>query len=255
MNWTGKKSSSPARAASSAAISPSGWRTSARSPRSRPLQLPRRAAGSTDSACEGDRDRSGDISDAESVTRHRGVDVVFHLAALIGIPYSYEAPLSYVRTNVEGTLNVLQRARRTGSNASSTPPPARSMARARQVPIDRGHPLHGQSPYSASKIGADKLADAFHCSFGAAGRHGAPVQHLRSAPIGARGDSDDHHAGADAGAGDSARQPAPDARPHVRRRHVRRVRAGRASPRPRSARSSNSAPGAMSRSATSSRRC
>jgi NAD dependent epimerase/dehydratase len=109
---------------------------------------------------------SGDICDRDSV-RHamEGVNIVFHLAALIGIPYSYHAPASYVRTNVEGTLNVLLAARELGIERLVHTSTSEVYGTARYIPIDEEHPLQGQSPYSASKIGADKLAEAFNRSF------------------------------------------------------------------------------------------
>lgn len=110
---------------------------------------------------------AGDICDRDSVRRAmQDVEVVFHLAALIAIPYSYHAPVSYVRTNVEGTLNVLLAARELGAERVVHTSTSEVYGTARYVPIDEGHPLQGQSPYSASKIGADKLAEAFHLSFG-----------------------------------------------------------------------------------------
>ncbi len=110
---------------------------------------------------------AGDIGDRDSVRRAvQGVDVVFHLAALIGIPYSYHAPVSYVRTNVEGTLNVLQSALEANVERVVHTSTSEVYGTAQYVPIDEQHPLQGQSPYSATKIGADKLAEAFHCSFG-----------------------------------------------------------------------------------------
>ena len=109
----------------------------------------------------------GDIRDQDTVTHAcNGADVVFHLAALIAIPYSYQAPLSYVRTNVEGTLNVLQAAQRVESQVVVHTSTSEVYGTARTVPIDENHPLQGQSPYSASKIGADKIAESFHLSFG-----------------------------------------------------------------------------------------
>jgi dTDP-glucose 4,6-dehydratase len=109
---------------------------------------------------------AGDIRDRDSVCQvMRGVEVVFHLAALIAIPYSYYAPTSYVRTNVEGTLNVLQAARELNVERVVHTSTSEVYGTARYVPIDEAHPLQGQSPYSASKIGADKLAEAFHLSF------------------------------------------------------------------------------------------
>ena len=109
----------------------------------------------------------GDIRDQDIVLRAAtDVDIVFHLAALIAIPYSYDAPLSYVRTNVEGTLNVLQAVQRGGASLLVHTSTSEVYGTARSVPIDEDHPLQGQSPYSASKIGADKIAEAFNLSFG-----------------------------------------------------------------------------------------
>jgi len=109
----------------------------------------------------------GDIRDADGVRQAmRGVDTVFHLAALIGIPYSYEAPSSYVATNVVGTLNVLQAARESGVRCVVHTSTSEVYGSALRTPIDEAHPLQGQSPYSATKIGADKLAESFHLSFG-----------------------------------------------------------------------------------------
>jgi dTDP-glucose 4,6-dehydratase len=109
----------------------------------------------------------GDLRDPESVRQAiRGVDIVCHLAALIAIPYSYQAPRSYVQTNVEGTLNVLQAAREANVRLVLHTSTSEVYGTARYVPIDEDHPLQGQSPYSASKIAADKLAEAFHLSFG-----------------------------------------------------------------------------------------
>jgi dTDP-glucose 4,6-dehydratase len=109
----------------------------------------------------------GDIRDRDSLRQAmHGVDIVFHLAALIAIPYSYHTPLSYIRTNVEGTLNVLQAAMDAGIRLVVHTSTSEVYGTARYVPIDEEHPLQGQSPYSASKIGADKIAEAFHLSFG-----------------------------------------------------------------------------------------
>jgi NAD dependent epimerase/dehydratase len=111
---------------------------------------------------------NGDVRDAERVREGvRGCEYVFHLSSLIAIPYSYEAPRSYVETNVTGALNVLQACRE--SNALmrlvhvST---SEVYGSAQQVPISESHPLVGQSPYSASKIAADKMAESYHLSFG-----------------------------------------------------------------------------------------
>jgi dTDP-glucose 4,6-dehydratase len=109
----------------------------------------------------------GDLNDRDSVHRAvAGCQAVFHLGALIAIPYSYDAPHSYVRTNVEGTLNVLQAVRAHDVACLVHTSTSEVYGTARYVPIDENHPLQGQSPYSASKIGADKLVESFHHSFG-----------------------------------------------------------------------------------------
>jgi UDP-glucose 4-epimerase len=102
-----------------------------------------------------------------------GVQVVFHLAALIGIPYSYVAPASYAAVNLQGTLHVLEACRRAGVERVVHTSTSECYGTARYTPIDEEHPLQGQSPYSASKIAADKMAEAYHCSFG------LPVSTLR----------------------------------------------------------------------------
>lgn len=109
---------------------------------------------------------AGDIQDSDFMRLAvRDKDVVFHLAALIAIPYSYVAPRSYVRTNVEGTLNVLEAARAEAVPRVVHTSTSEVYGTARERPISETHPLQGQSPYSASKIGADKLAEAYHLSF------------------------------------------------------------------------------------------
>jgi NAD dependent epimerase/dehydratase len=109
---------------------------------------------------------AGEITDRDSVqTAAADIDTIFHLAALIAIPYSYSAPASYLRVNNEGTLNVLQAARATGARRVVHTSTSEVYGTARYVPIDEAHPLQGQSPYSASKIGADKIAESFFCSF------------------------------------------------------------------------------------------
>ena len=109
---------------------------------------------------------SGTIEDSDFVYRAiEGQDVVFHLAALIAIPYSYEAPRTYVRTNVEGTLNVLEAARRYDVARVVHTSTSEVYGTALRTPIDENHPLQGQSPYSASKIAADKLAESYYRSF------------------------------------------------------------------------------------------
>lgn len=109
---------------------------------------------------------TGDIRDYDSVRdAMRGVDVVFHLAALIGIPYSYRSPQAYIRTNVEGAYNILQAAREEGARVVHTST-SEVYGTARHVPIDEEHPIQAQSPYSATKVAADQLALSFYRSFG-----------------------------------------------------------------------------------------
>jgi NAD dependent epimerase/dehydratase len=110
---------------------------------------------------------AGDVQDPFSVARAvSGCEVVFHLAALIGIPYSYLAPATYISTNVTGTMNVLEAARTAGVERVVHTSTSETYGTARYAPIDERHPLQGQSPYSASKIGADKLAESYSLSFG-----------------------------------------------------------------------------------------
>ena len=109
---------------------------------------------------------AGNIEDSDFVYRAmEGQDIVLHLAALIAIPYSYVAPRSYVRTNVEGTLNVLEAARHLGTQRVVHTSTSEVYGTAVHSPIDEEHPLQGQSPYSASKIGGDKVAEAYFRSF------------------------------------------------------------------------------------------
>ena len=108
----------------------------------------------------------GDIRDPNGVkTAMKGVDEVFHLAALIAIPFSYHSPDSYVDTNIKGTLNVLQAARELGTQRVLVTSTSEVYGTAQYVPIDEKHPFQGQSPYSATKIGADRLAESFYRSF------------------------------------------------------------------------------------------
>jgi len=108
-----------------------------------------------------------DVQDRDSLRGAvQGADIVFHLAALIAIPYSYRAPISYVRTNVEGTVNVLQACLDAGVRQVVHTSTSEVYGTAHYVPVSEDHPLQGQSPYSASKIGADKIAEAFYLSFG-----------------------------------------------------------------------------------------
>ena len=108
----------------------------------------------------------GDVTDGGQMERLvEGVDVLFHLAALIAIPYSYAAPDSYVDTNVRGTLNICQAARENGCQRLLHTSTSEVYGTAQYVPIDESHPLQPQSPYSASKIGADAMAMSFHNAF------------------------------------------------------------------------------------------
>jgi NAD dependent epimerase/dehydratase len=109
---------------------------------------------------------AGNIEDGDFVLRvMEDQDIVLHLGALIAIPYSYVAPRSYLRTNVEGTLNVLEAARRLGTQRVVHTSTSEVYGTAVRTPIDEDHPLQGQSPYSASKIGADKIAESYFRSF------------------------------------------------------------------------------------------
>lgn len=109
---------------------------------------------------------SGDIVDSGAVKDAvKGQDVVFHLAALIAIPYSYLAPEAYVMTNVLGTLHILQACREAGVQKIVHTSTSETYGTAIYTPIDEKHPLQAQSPYSATKIGADKIAESFYCSF------------------------------------------------------------------------------------------
>ena len=108
----------------------------------------------------------GDVRDPNGVrTAMEGVDAVFHLAALIAIPYSYHSPDMYVDTNIKGTLNILQAARDLGTKRILVTSTSEVYGTAQYVPIDEKHPYQGQSPYSATKIGADRLAESFYRSF------------------------------------------------------------------------------------------
>ena len=109
---------------------------------------------------------AGDIRDPHGVREAmKGCEAVFHLAALIAIPFSYHSPDSYVDTNVKGTLNVLQAARDLGGIRVLVTSTSEVYGTAKYVPIDENHPFQGQSPYSATKIGADRLAESFYRSF------------------------------------------------------------------------------------------
>jgi NAD dependent epimerase/dehydratase len=109
---------------------------------------------------------AGDIRDPHGVRKAvQDIDMVLHLAALIAIPFSYHSPDSYVDTNIKGTLNVLQAARDKGCERVLITSTSEVYGTAQYVPIDEGHPFQGQSPYSATKIGADRLAESFYRSF------------------------------------------------------------------------------------------
>ncbi len=109
---------------------------------------------------------TGDIRDPNGVrTALQGIDEVYHLAALIAIPFSYHSPDAYVDTNIKGTLNVLQAARTLNTSRVLITSTSEVYGTAQYVPIDEKHPYQGQSPYSATKIGADRLAESFYRSF------------------------------------------------------------------------------------------
>ncbi len=109
---------------------------------------------------------AGDIRDPNGVREAmKGIDTVYHLAALIAIPFSYHSPDSYVDTNIKGTLNVLQAARDLDTERVLVTSTSEVYGTAQYVPIDEKHPYQGQSPYSATKIGADRLAESFYRSF------------------------------------------------------------------------------------------
>lgn len=109
---------------------------------------------------------AGDIRDPNGVYESmKDVDVVFHLAALIGIPFSYHSPDSYVDTNIKGTLNVIQAAKKLNTKRVLVTSTSEVYGTAKFVPITEEHPFQGQSPYSATKIGADRIAESFYRSF------------------------------------------------------------------------------------------
>ena len=109
---------------------------------------------------------AGDVRDFDLVYKAvQKTDAVFHLAALIGIPYSYVSPLAYIRTNIEGTYNVLQSAKLAGTKNILITSTSETYGTAQYIPIDENHPLVGQSPYSATKIAADQIALSYYRSF------------------------------------------------------------------------------------------
>jgi NAD dependent epimerase/dehydratase len=109
----------------------------------------------------------GDIRDYDSVSKAiKGCDSVFHLAALIGIPYSYISPMAYIKTNIEGTYNVLEASKNNNIDNIIITSTSETYGSAQYIPIDEKHPMVGQSPYSASKIGSDQMAISYYRSFG-----------------------------------------------------------------------------------------
>lgn len=109
---------------------------------------------------------TGDIRDYDSVSEAvKGCDTVFHLAALIGIPYSYVSPQAYIKTNIDGTYNVLQSSRQLDVEKIMVTSTSETYGTAQYVPIDESHPMVGQSPYSATKIAADQLSVSYYKSF------------------------------------------------------------------------------------------
>lgn len=109
---------------------------------------------------------AGDIRDYDMVhAAMKGTDAVFHLAALIGIPYSYVSPLAYIRTNIEGSYNVLQAAKDHALDLVIMTSTSETYGTGQYIPIDENHPMVGQSPYSATKIAADQIALSYYRSF------------------------------------------------------------------------------------------
>lgn len=109
---------------------------------------------------------AGDVRDPNGVrVAMEGIDTVYHLAALIAIPYSYHSPDSYIDTNIKGTLNILQAAKQLNTQRVLVTSTSEVYGTAQYVPIDEKHPFQGQSPYSATKIGADRIAESFYRSF------------------------------------------------------------------------------------------
>jgi NAD dependent epimerase/dehydratase len=109
---------------------------------------------------------SGDIRDYDSVYKSmKGIDYVFHLAALIGIPYSYYSPLAYIKTNIEGTYNILQSAKELGTKRIIHTSTSEVYGTAQYIPMNENHPINPQSPYAATKASADYLAKSFYLSF------------------------------------------------------------------------------------------
>ena len=227
-----RRSWSPGPTASSAATSSSGSsREGARRPRVLPLQLarlgglarrgrPRRSGGARRPPRRHPRRalrRAGDRRDRGRLPP-RGAD---------RDPVLVRRAESFIDTNVSGTLQ-RPRGGRPGRRPARHPDlDERGLRHARDLPIRETHPLSAQSPYAATKVAADQLALAFHRSFEPAGRRPPAVQHVRPAPVGARGPADDAPPAPRGAARDPARAARPAARPDVRRRHGRRLRPGR----------------------------
>ena len=146
-------------------------------------------------------------------------EIVFHLAALIAIPYSYIAPSDYVATNITGTLNVLESARRNCVQRVIHTSTSEAYGTAQFRPIDETHPLVGQSPYSASKIGADKLAESFHRSFGLPVVTVRPFNTYGPRQSRASSDSDDSGSAAGRPGPTYARFARPGTGPYARKGH------------------------------------
>ena len=140
----------------------------------------------------------GDVRDYESVVRAaQDVDIIFHLAALVGIPYSYHSPRSYVQTNIGGTLNILEAARRHGAERLICTSTSEVYGSAMYVPMDEKHALQAQSPYSATKIGADKIAESYQLSFAIPVSIARPFNCYGPRQSSSRRNTNDHYAGAD----------------------------------------------------------
>ncbi len=139
---------------------------------------------------------TGDIIDPGVVRRAvKDCDVIFHLAALIGIPYSYVAPESYVNTNIRGTLNVMEAGREESVEKIVHTSTSEVYGTATYVPIDEKHPLQGQSPYSASKIGADMLAHSYFLSFNTPVDYNTSFQHVWPPAVRTGSNTDDNITG------------------------------------------------------------
>ncbi|GAA3076277.1 hypothetical protein GCM10020000_72060 [Streptomyces olivoverticillatus] len=152
----------------------------------------------------------GDVRDPGSVGGLvTGAETVYHLAALIAIPYSYRAPHSYVETNVTGTLNVLEAVRHLGIPRLVHTSTSETYGTAQTVPITEDHPINTQSPYAASKAGGDRLADSYHASFGLPVVTLRPFNTFGPPPVHARRDPHGHRPGRRRRAHHHPRRPAP----------------------------------------------